>query len=273
MPVEASPPILSDSQLSAIVTLALDAGSAIMTIYQKKSFEVFEKSDLSPVTEADLVAHQIIFDGLSKITPNIPIISEESDANRVGTSETYWLVDPLDGTRDFVARKDTFVVCIGLIHQQYPVAGVIHEPVTGKSWWARSGLGAFTDGQRIYNSSSRLSLIAAGSRTTPSKKMQDLYAEFSIQEVRHYGSALKFCHLSEGEVDLYPRFGLTSEWDTAAGQAIAEEAGCKVTSIASGLRLSYGKNNLLNEGGFIASRSNLQIAESLHQQISAGQIR
>ena len=273
MPVDASPQILSDSQLSAIVTLAREAGAAIMAIYQKKSFEVFEKSDLSPVTEADLAAHQIIFDGLSQITPHIPIISEESDANRLGSSETYWLVDPLDGTRDFVARKDTFVVCIGLIHQKYPVAGVIHEPVTGKSWWARSGLGAFADGQRISNSSNRVSLIAAGSRTTPSQSMKDLYAEFSIQEVRRYGSALKFCHLSEGEVDIYPRFGLTSEWDTAAGQAIAEEAGCKVVSIASGLRLSYGKKNLLNEGGFIASRTDLQIAERVHRQISAGQTR
>ena len=273
MTTEHSAPALSDSQLSAIVTLAREAGSAIMTVYKKKSFEVFEKSDLSPVTEADLAAHKIIFDGLSKITPKIPIISEESDANRLSTNKTYWLVDPLDGTRDFVARQDTFVVCIGLIHQDYPVAGVIHEPVTGKSWWARSGLGAFADGKRIFNSSVRASLVAAGSRATPSKKMEDLYAGFSIQEVRRYGSALKFCHLSEGEVDLYPRFGLTSEWDTAAGQAIAEESGCKVISIASGGRLAYGKTNFLNEGGFIASRSGLQIAEQIYQQINAGQIR
>ncbi len=259
---------LTDTQVFEIRDLALLAGEAIMKIYHRDDFKVFEKTDSSPVTEADLAAHQILFEGLTRITPHIPIISEESDANRLQIAETYWLVDPLDGTRDFVARKDTFVVCIGLIQDNYPLAGFIHEPVTGKSWWAQKGQGAFGDGSKIHNDSKRTNLIAAGSRSTPTPRMEDLYREYSIAEIKRYGSASKFCHLSEGQVDLYPRFGLTSEWDTAAGQAIAEEAGCKVISILTGERLAYGKKDLLNKGGFVASRVGLRIGEDLHLRFS-----
>ena len=259
---------LSETQVREINALAIEAGLAIMKIYKSPSFEVAEKKDSSPVTEADLAAHHILFDALSRITPEIPIISEESEINRLQTARTYWLVDPLDGTRDFVARMDTFVVCIGLVHEGYPVAGFIHEPVTGRSWWAQQGQGAYADGVMIRNESKRTELIAAGSRSTPSARMEELYREHSITEVQRYGSASKFCHLSEGRVDLYPRFGLTSEWDTAAGQAIAEEAGCKVISLLTGERLAYGKEEILNKGGFVASRVDLKIGEELHAKFA-----
>lgn len=237
--------------------IAERAGQEILRVYREVGFAVHSKPDESPLTQADLVANEIIVGGIQSISSD-PVVSEESSPEKVQVSDRFWLVDPLDGTRDFVARLDTFVVSIGFVQNGFPVLGVIHAPATGETWWAEKGQGAFNSiGTRVMHSHRRVNLIAAGSRSMPSEKMQLFYDHFSIQEVHRYGSALKFCRLAEGVVDLYPRFGPTSEWDTAAGQIIAEEAGCKVLDISTGERLKYGKPRFLNSGGFMASRADL----------------
>jgi 3'(2'), 5'-bisphosphate nucleotidase len=247
-----------------IVRVARAAGTEILKIYRSGAWTVSSKGDDSPLTQADLAANDIILAGLQALSMD-PIVSEESDPHSVKTGERFWLVDPLDGTRDFVAKLDTFVVSIGLIENGRPVLGVIHAPVFGETWWASRGEGAFRDGKRIFNRSTREKLIAAGSRSLPSDRMKRFAEVFSIEEVQRFGSALKFCRLAEGKIDLYPRFGLMHEWDTAAGQIIAEEAGCKVIEISSGATLAYRKLGLVHRGGFIASRSDLEIVGRLKE--------
>jgi 3'(2'), 5'-bisphosphate nucleotidase len=253
-----------------VCQLAEAAGREILRIYKQGNWTVTAKSDESPLTQADLAANAIIVPGLQGIS-RAPVVSEESDplSMKVGDKlgDKFWLVDPLDGTRDFIARLDTFVVSIGLIENGYPIFGVVHSPVTGETWWAEKGRGAFgPGGEKIFHSGRRdgrrEKLIAAGSRSMPSERMQVFYDLFSIGEVQRYGSALKFCKLAQGDVDLYPRFGPTSEWDTAGGQIIAEEAGCKVIDLLTGQRLRYGKPNFANSG-FVASREDLDIVGRL----------
>lgn len=249
--------------LNSVRALAAQAGQEILRFYQSGDWTVQAKADDSPLTQADLAANAILVEGLSRLTPDIPIVSEESDPQSIPVAERFWLVDPLDGTRDFVARQDTFVVSVGLIENGSPVYGVIYAPVFGQTWWAAKGRGAFAEDQPIRNTSRRTSLIAAGSRSLRSERMEMFDQRFDIKEVLRYGSALKFCRLAEGEVDLYPRFGPTSEWDTAAGQLIAEEAGCKVLDVSSGQRLRYGKPGYLNADGFMASREDLDLVTTL----------
>jgi 3'(2'), 5'-bisphosphate nucleotidase len=247
-----------------IVRVARAAGAEILKIYRSGAWTVSSKGDDSPLTQADLAANDIILRGLKAISTD-PIVSEENDPHSVITGDRFWLVDPLDGTRDFVARLDTFVVSIGLIENGRPVLGVIYAPVTDETFWAALGEGAYRDGEKIYNRSTREKPIAAGSRSIPSDRMKQFAELFSIEEVLRFGSALKFCRLAEGKIDLYPRFGLMHEWDTAAGQIIAEEAGCKVIEVSSGAILGYGKPGLVHRGGFIASRSDLEIVGRLKE--------
>lgn len=246
-------------------TIAEAAGREILAYYRRGDWTVTNKVDDSPLTQADLAANRIITTGLAKMSSD-PVISEESDLRSYGSSKKFWLVDPLDGTRDFVAKLDTFVVCIALVEDTKPILGLIHSPVTGETWWAKKGMGAFGPaGARIRNERKNTDeLLAAGSRSMPSEKMQLFYDHFRVKDVVRFGSALKFCKLAQGEFDLYPRFGPTHEWDTAAGQIIAEEAGCKVIEVASQGPLVYGKQGFLNRG-FIASRSDLEIAPELHR--------
>lgn len=257
-------------EIERLRTLAEQAGREIMKIYKSGDWSVKDKGDASPVTQADLAANEIILSGLETLTDE-PIVSEESDSHPAQPGRSFWLVDPLDGTRDFVKHLDTFVICIARIEDGYPVLGLIHQPVTAETWWAEAGRGAFgPKGERLVNAQTRQELIAAGSRSMPSERMQFFYDRFSVKEVRRYGSALKFCRLAEGDVDLYPRFGPTSEWDTAAGQIIAEEAGCKVLDLSTGERLKYGKAGFENRGGFMASRADLDLIAPL---VAAGLIR
>jgi 3'(2'), 5'-bisphosphate nucleotidase len=254
---------LNASLISEIRELAEEAGREIMKYYRSGDWTVTAKGDESPLTQADLAANDIIMRGLQKLTHE-PIVSEESNPKSVVVQDKFWLVDPLDGTRDFVSRKDTFVVCIALVENFYPAFGLIHSPVTDETWWAEKNNGAFNgDGKRLRLTNQRERLIAAGSRSMPSERMQMFYDHFDVQEVQRYGSALKFCRLAEGEIDLYPRFGPTSEWDTAAGQIIVEEAGGKVLDITTGERLRYAKPGFENRGGFMASRADLDLLSPL----------
>lgn len=249
--------------IEQVKAIAQKAGREINAIYRSPDRAVTLKADESPVTQADLRANEIIVAGLADVSGD-PIVSEEGDADLKLKHQKFWLVDPLDGTRDFVARRDTFVVCIALIENDEPILGVIHSPVTDELWWAEKGKGAFgPKGQRLMNLRTQTTALrAAGSRSTPSERMTSLYEKFNVTHVERFGSALKFCKLAEGLYDLYPRFGRTMEWDTAAGQIIAEEAGCKVIDITTGTRLTYGKPGLENHG-FLCSRANLHLEREL----------
>jgi 3'(2'), 5'-bisphosphate nucleotidase len=246
-----------------IKALAQTAGREIKKIYEGTDWSVTIKADDSPLTQADLRANEIIATGLAKLSKEL-VISEEGDTTLFENAPArFWLVDPLDGTRDFVAKLDTFVVCIALIENNEPILGVIYSPVTDETWWAEKGAGAFGPSGRITNTrQGTTNLIAVGSRSTASDRMQLLYDKFSVTRVERFGSALKFCKIAEGHYDVYPRFGPMMEWDTAAGQVIAEEAGCKVIDVTTGQRLRYGKPGLKNRG-FICSRSNLTLETQL----------
>jgi 3'(2'), 5'-bisphosphate nucleotidase len=234
--------------------IARTAGHAILDIYHS-DFDVERKQDNSPLTAADLAAHRAIVDGLHVLTPQIPVLSEES-AVQVPWSERrqrvrYWLVDPLDGTREFVKRNGEFTVNIALIEDHRPVLGVVFAPVLDEMFWAWRGGHAFgqyeQSGKVELRTRSRATpLVVAGSRSHADPRTLAALDKLGPHELKPLGSSLKFCRAAQGQVDLYIRYGLTSEWDTAAGQCVLEQAGGGVT-LTSGEVLRYNtKESLLN---------------------------
>ncbi len=238
-----------------VVKIAAEAAKKIMEVYNS-SFAVTHKDDSTPLTEADLASHHTISDHLRQLTPDIPVFSEESEDVAFDirkTWEYYWLVDPLDGTREFIKRNGEFTVNIALIHSHDPVIGVVNVPVNGNTYFASRGNGAWLQlpGQPAKLLSTRKTckdnIKVAGSRSHGSKKLQEFVSRLGDIELLSVGSSLKFCLVAEGTVDIYPRFGPTSEWDTAAAQCIVEEAGGAVVDTTSFCRLSYNsKPELLN---------------------------
>ncbi|ABE49672.1 3'(2'),5'-bisphosphate nucleotidase CysQ [Methylobacillus flagellatus] len=248
---------MSHALLPALIRLAHKAGDAIMQVY-RGDFAVQRKQDYSPLTEADLVAHGVIAAGLQRLTPGVPLISEECELAPFLERRQwrqYWLVDPLDGTREFVKRNDEFSVNIALIDQGRPVLGVIHAPALGLSYYA--------DGKAAYKQSGSGSAIrihartldfghitVAVSRSHLNNKVQAMLRNIAKRhgepDMISMGSSLKICLVAEGRADVYPRLGLTSEWDTAAGQCVLECAGGQVVD-RHGLALQYnGKDTILN---------------------------
>lgn len=220
-----------------VLAIAQLAGRRILEIYAT-DFSITEKADRSPVTEADLAAHRSILAGLSTLTPHIPILSEESAVISFAERsrwEWLWLVDPLDGTREFIKRSDEFSVNIGLVHGHTVVFGLILIPVTNVCYFAYHHGGAFKQGpdqvpkpihtRRIGHHPIRI----AGSRSYTGRPLQVYLEYLGRHDYLGVGSALKSCLVAEGKVDLYPRFGPTGEWDTAAAQIIVEEAGGRLT--------------------------------------------
>ncbi len=246
--------------LNDIVEIAQAAGQAIMQFYSQDETEVQRKQDNSPVTEADMAAHNLIIEGLGKIS-DLPVVSEESfDPNIPPPKTDYWLVDPLDGTKEFIKRRQEFTVNIALIRQGHPVLGVIDVPAVGETFWAEEGRGSFKDGNKISNDRTQTDfLVAAGSRFHGSEKIDQFQDHFGVKEIRKYGSSLKFCRLAEGDADLYIRLKPTSEWDTAAGQIIALEAGCEVVNLLTLDPVEYSKPGEILNPPFVAFRSNLHI--------------
>jgi 3'(2'), 5'-bisphosphate nucleotidase len=233
-------PTISKALLKSVEQLACQAGEAIMQVY-RRGFEVELKADNSPLTEADKAAHVMIARGLQAFTPEVPILSEEdtqcfSGANAEGF---YWLVDPLDGTKEFIKRNDEFTVNIALIAQGKPVLGVVVAPALQLTYLAAEGLGAFrvdADGQWQPIQTSMPPLAGRpwrvlGSRSHPDSRMAAWLEALGEYETQPMGSSLKSCLIAEGKADVYPRFGPTSLWDTGAAQAIVEQAGGKVVTL------------------------------------------
>ena len=243
----------------AVIAISRQAGAAILGVYST-AFEVSTKDDASPLTAADLAAHRIIVAGLQRLTPDLPVLSEESvgvdwEARRHWPS--YWLVDPLDGTREFVKRNGEFSVNIALIHKGAPVFGVVQAPVGGQVWHALRGENAYRrDGQRDTQLRTRVPACAplrvAASRSHRDARTQDALERMGEIEEVALGSSLKFCRIAEGDLDVYPRFGPTSEWDTAAGQCVLQAAGGALLAADTGKPFRYNRRESLLNGDFIA---------------------
>lgn len=227
--------MIEDTQtyLEAVRTLATMAGEKIIEIYHSE-FSVKHKQDKSPVTEADYAAHEIITAGLNRLSPDIPVLSEEDeviDFELRKSWHTYWLVDPLDGTREFIKKNGEFTVNIALIENNVAVLGVIYAPVLQMMYYAAEGMGSFKttshdQANKIHVAEHCASPVRiAGSRGFHTDEFKTFLGHLPEHTTINMGSALKSCMVAEGSIDIYPRLGLTSEWDTAAAQCIVEEAG------------------------------------------------
>jgi 3'(2'), 5'-bisphosphate nucleotidase len=243
--------------IQKVISIAKEASKAILEIYNN-DFDIKIKDDNSPVTKADLVANKIIIDGLSKIS-NYPIVTAESyiDYNIRKEWDKYWLVDPLDGTKDFIAKNGEFTINIALIENNKPILGVVYLPVLDDIYYAEIGKGAFKNNNKIFNNSNRKELIGSDSNFHSTEDTKLFFRQYNIINIKKFGSSIKICKLAEGEIDMYPRLNGTKEWDTAASHIIANEAGCKLVDIQTKYELVYNKQNIKNNF-FIASRNNLE---------------
>jgi len=251
------------SLVEPVVALAEDAGHAILEVYST-DFDVQQKDDESPLTQADLAAHRWIDAGLRALTPDIPIISEEAGLPAFSERSQwtrYWLIDPLDGTKEFVNRNGEFTVNIALIDNHRPVLGVVRVPVQDKTYVGCEGLGA----QRRDGTSTPVSIAvnptaASPARIVGSRSHRGASLDAYLESLGDYdmvpmGSSLKFCVIAEGTADLYPRLGPTSEWDTAAAQAVVEQAGGSVVTL-DGKPMKYNtKDDILNPYFFVTGAS------------------
>jgi len=235
--------------LNKVKSIAEEAGRAILQIYQQDDVGIQTKQDQSPLTQADLASHDIITKALKQLTPNIPILSEEGQILN-GEVDTFWCVDPLDGTKEFIKKNDEFTVNIALIEQHQPVLGVIHIPVMNETFMALKGEGALKvqDNeiqtlikQSDQNHSPPIFAVSRSHLNEKTKEFIDLYQARTIPA----GSSLKLTLLAEGKADAYPRFGPTSLWDMAAGHAILKETGGEIYTLDQ-QPLVYNMNQILN---------------------------
>ena len=241
---------------SEIVTtlrrLALEAGAAIMEIYGRDDFEVRAKSDASPVTEADLAADGLISAGLRAAFPEIKVVTEEQADSHALASPVFFIVDPLDGTKEFVQRRGDFTVNIALVENGTPTRGVVYAPARGRLFYtdaegrSQEEAGPFGDAPGALtplrvSTPDPAALVVVASKSHRDKATDDYIARYAVGDFRSAGSSLKFCLVAAGEADLYPRLGRTMEWDTAAGQAVLLGAGGRVVRFDDHTPLCYGK--------------------------------
>ena len=245
--------MLNKINIQDIVTIAKEAGNAIMQVYSQ-DFKVEYKQDNSPLTLADKKSNNIIEAGLNQLIVNLPILSEEGESTPYEERkhwEYFWLVDPLDGTKEFVKKNGEFTVNIALIHKDIPVLGVVYAPALGVCYWAKKGEGSFKDGRllplRVVKENDTYKIMTSRSHMSSETKIFinaiDTNKEKKLISI---GSSLKICLIAEGEADIYPRLGLTMEWDTGAAHAIINEVGKRVYQFKSENTLIYNKEDLLN---------------------------
>jgi len=235
--------------LGSVIAISKEAGALLMR-YFNDGYEVMKKGDNSPVTNADIEANTLITKALKALDANIPVIAEE-DETLGDATQHFWLVDPLDGTRAFVAGEPEFTVNVGLIENGTPVMGVIYVPAQGMLYYGASGHGAFRqkDGGEIEKIHVRPlpeeGYVVVKSKSHPSPKTMEFLETIKVKEMIAGSSSVKFCQVAEGSADIYPRFGRTMEWDTAAGHAILNAAGGSVTT-TDGKPFTYGKAGFEN---------------------------
>ena len=243
--------------IEKIIKIAEMAGKVILSYYSNDQVDMSLKKDKSPVTEADIASNRFI---VNELESNFyyPILTEESPVpyNIRKSWSKFWLVDPLDGTKDFIVKNGEFTINIALIDQQRPILGVINIPALGLTYWAESSKGAYKNGSKIFNKSNRKNLIGADSRFHSTNETRKFFKKNNIEKVVKYGSSLKLCKLAEGKIDIYPRLNGTKEWDTAASEIILQEAGCSLVSYPHKRSLVYNKAKVTNPF-FVASRNEL----------------
>ena len=237
---------------------AIKAGEAIIEIYESGDFSIEAKSDDSPLTLADKASHNVIVSFLENT--DLPILSEEGSAvpyEERKNWEYFWLIDPLDGTKEFIKKNGEFTVNIALVHETKVIAGVVYTPVLKDEYWAIKGEGAFKNGEQISVNSFKLSddnLKVVASRSHLNDDTQQFMDGLSNPEVVSKGSSLKLLMVAEGDADLYPRYAPTMEWDTAAAQIVVEEAGGTVNQKDTTDSVVYNKENLLNPYFLVAGK-------------------
>ena len=256
--------VLSEIDIQDVVKIAQDAGHAIMQVYSQ-DFDTNNKLDGSPLTIADQEANRIIEQGLKSLQVRAPVLSEEGEKicyEKRKSWEYFWLVDPLDGTKEFIKKNGEFTVNIALIHRDTPVLGVIYAPDIDVCYWAKKGEGAFKDGQKLPLKSTKNKDICkiVASRSHMSADTQAFIDDIKVnkKEIIHVGSSLKMCLVAEGEADLYPRMGPTMEWDTGAAHAIINEVKmffCKYQDRTFS-KHCYNKRSLINSW-FVVSNKKL----------------
>jgi len=245
-----------DNHLDTLEECVNSASNEIMQIYNSDSFGQEEKSDGSPLTKADKKSNEIILDSLKKISNDISIISEETfnEDQIKSLDETYWLIDPLDGTKEFINKTDEFTVNIALINDKKAVFGIVGEPVTGKIWHGS----IFDNNEYDSKSVEKPRIVMSKSHKSDNDKafLEYLSGNNIDYEIIEKGSSLKLCSLADNEADIYPRFGPTSEWDIAAAQAVLSSYGGSVIKIEDYSELDYAKQTSILNPYFIAFRNN-----------------
>ena len=248
--------------LPQVIEIARSAGQLILDIYQKKQYEEYTKSDETPVTSADIAAHKFIIEHLSELTPDIPVLSEEAadiSLEKRAQWQRYWLVDPLDGTQEFIARSGDFATIIALVDNNKPTMGVVYGPVSGVTYYAYSGKGAWkipdmSESVRIHTHThehpGQNIAIAISRRQDINRITNRMSSAWNYELIPLGSAALKACLVAEGAVDCYLRLGPTGEWDTAATQCIVEEAGGRILSTQLE-PLSYNERETLENPNFI----------------------
>jgi len=248
--------MLNQIDIQDVVAIAKKAGDSIMQIYGQ-DFKVEYKQDNSPLTLVDKIANDIIEDDLNRLSVNFPILSEEGKKFPYKERkywEYFWLVDPLDGTKEFIKKNDEFTVNIALIHKDTPVLGVVYAPALDVCYWAKQDEGAFKDGQKLplkaANQRDTYKIVASRSHMSDETQVFiDAINTRKEKELISIGSSLKICLVAEGEADIYPRLGPTMEWDTGAAHAIVDESGKSLERYMNGKysEHEYNKENLLNQ--------------------------
>lgn len=252
-----------------VLQIAENAGDLILGYYKNEEYTFETKNDGSPVGQADIASHNYIYKSLNEVS-SWPIISEELPVNNQQrlSWKKFWLVDPLDGTKDFLAHNDEFTVNIALIEDSKPILGVVHIPALKVTYYAAKGEGAFKKDKNIISTVSSLSerqeLICLESRFHSSPHTEKLCRALNIKKIQKFGSSIKLCKIAEGEADVYPRFEPTKEWDTAAGQSILEEAGGRLIDSKTGKSMEYNKESIINNS-FLAIREELELNETLKE--------
>lgn len=250
--------------LNQVITLSREAGAAIMAVYNSDDAGITSKADDSPLTLADLAAHKVIVAGLAKLAAVYPVLSEEAAdiafEQRCKWSR-YWLVDPLDGTKEFIKRNGEFTVNIALIENGAPILGVVYAPVLNVCYYGALGAGAHIQRNNeaalaihVQTAQDKETIKVVASRSHTDERTHALLAKLGSYECISMGSSLKLCLVAEGAAHFYPRLGPTMEWDTAAAHAVVSAAGGRVCQ-RNGDELQYNKPNLLNPEFFVVSRN------------------
>ncbi len=245
--------MLRKINIEDIEIIARAAGKAIMEIYQQ-DFHIELKEDKSPLTEADIKANNIICDALKALHPEIPILSEEGKSISYAVRknwEYFWLIDPIDGTKEYIKKTGEFTVNIALIYKDKPVLGVVYAPAIDDLYWSKENEGAYKNSQKlplVVNESPKEKLTVVASASHPSKETKKFIDALDTKEIKLIakGSSLKLCMVAEGVADIYPRLAPTMEWDTGAAHAVVLEAGKDVVNYEGEQTLVYNKENLLN---------------------------